>query len=418
MKKLIKENNKLDWHNLPIEVIMLIKDVASEIGIDRLAIVGGAVRDGLLRQTQNYKSKKQNDIDLVLQGSAIKLAETLQRRLGLDRLPQLRLHNEYNTAEISLDGYLIDLASARVETYFALGENPHVQPAKLEEDLARRDFTVNSIALDLTSSCVLDPFNGRNALTNRQLEFIHSNSVAEDPTRIIRGARYASRLNFELSKTSLQQVRDTLKNWPWSWKHGEPSEKAPSALSTRLRQELELLIKKEQWEVGLTLLQRWGALLLLDQGLQSDKTWNRRLKWATRLGVDPLTAFIAGATDSLALAKRLRLPLHQQKLLSESLDLKKFISLRNRLDKDEKWLPSKWVHELEIAASFHPESVALTISLGIPKWKELLRWWGRWRMIESPISAKELIKNGWQEGPELGTELNRLRLEKIDKEYH
>ena len=117
--------------------------------IGRLALVGGAVRDVLLQQLDGDSTGQCPDLDFVLESSCIALANSLKQELGAGRVRELHVHEKFGTAELVLDGVLIDLARARTENYPAPGMNPVVKSGSLEQDLARRDFTVNAMALVL-----------------------------------------------------------------------------------------------------------------------------------------------------------------------------------------------------------------------------------------------------------------------------
>ena len=159
------------------------------------------------------------------------------------------------------------------------------------------------------------------------------------------------------------------------------------------------------------MLQQTGGLALLDTQLQQDASWSRRLHWAQRLAVPLLPALVAGAADPLDLAERLQLPHRQHKLLVQLQELK------NRLNAvpTDTLLPSWWAEFLE-APGLSPEGVALHITLGGPYWHSLLRWWGRWRHVRSPISANDLIeKEGLKPGPELGFRIRMLRNQAMDE---
>ncbi len=400
--------------NLPIDLLMAIKTTANKLGIIRIALVGGIVRDGLLDQLNLRPWEKPRDIDIVIEGSAIELARELKVHLEAERISKVRIHSTYKTVEMKVDEVLIDMATARTERYPAPGENPNVTSSKIEQDLGRRDFTINAMAIDLSGWNLIDPYKGIKALKNAQLEFLHPKSVEEDPTRIIRGARYSSRLHFKMTPTSIKQIQSSLENWPWNWLPGEPVNLAPPSLSTRLRLELELLLKEERWDYALTYLQKWGAFVLLDESLQNDQRWKRRMFWASRLKIKPLTALIAGTGNSLSVAERLQLPKQEYRLIAESLKLRKSLALIEKNDNYNNWPPSRWCNELE-KTNWSVDAIAITICIGLPMWRPLLKWWGRWRHISSPISAKELMNKGWQSGPELGAELNRLRKEQLDK---
>ncbi len=412
-----KEGNQFDLPDFPMGLFPLLLDAALIIGIKRMALVGGAVRDGILYKVHKISTNGDSDFDLVVEGSATALAKELHLRLAQERLRRFSIHEAYDTAEISVDGISIDIATARKEVYASPGQNPKVTPSNLESDLARRDFTVNSMALEINTANFIDPYGGIADLETRQLKFLHSKSVSDDPTRVIRAARYASRLGFTLSPQSLQQVKSTLKMWPWGWKHGSQPELAPPALASRLRMELDLMLNKEPWRLALTHLQEWGALVLLDKGLQVDQNWYRRVYWAKRLNIQPLTALISGATDPVYLATRLQLAENEQKLLAESKVLIASINAMSMTEKHIKWSPSQWCEFLE-RREWKPSAVALTITMASDFWRPMFSWWNRWRHIQSPISAQSLIKKGWEQGPELGRELRRLRLEQIDKDHY
>ncbi len=367
--------------------------------------------------------------------SAVAAAHGVARRLrhlmGPERVTAYQEHGAYGTVELELQldegPLLLDLASARRESYPVAGENPVVRSGSLQDDLARRDFTINAMAVLLDGDpggdplsgglgpTLLDPHGGQADLARRQLRFLHPLSVRDDPTRILRAARYAARMGFRLAPPSLEQVRDTLARWPWAWRVGDPPGQAPSALGTRLRMELELMLERENWQAALGELQRWGALTLLDPALQVDEGWRRRLLWARRLGLDLLPALVAGAADPIALADRLQLPHRQHRHLGQ------FLSLRERLDAAAReedlrcWSPSRWCAFLE-APGLSAEAVALTLAArGGPR-RPLLRWWARWRHLRSGISAENLIAAGQPPGPALGQRLRQLRAERLDRE--
>ena len=414
MESSLKLESGFDLSDLPKDLLVVLQQVASKVGITRIALVGGAVRDGLLHRAHLDPVRGLPDLDLVVEGSAVALAEALREHFGSERLPHLLVHGAYGTVEIAVDGILFDLATARQETYAAPGHNPQVIEGHLEQDLARRDFTVNAMALELPGANLLDLHGGWQALALRQLAFLHSGSVRDDPTRVVRGARYAARLDFELAPEALGQVRSTLQAWPWTWRLGDAPELAPPALATRLRMELELLLEREPWEMAIAHLHDWGAMVLLDERLQAEPHWRRRLRWACRLGLPLLTALIAAAADPLATAARLQLPQQQQRLLAESAELQILLASQEVAASWSKWSPACWCKVLE-AHTWRPEAVALTVCLGVPMWRPLLRWWGRWRHVKSPVTAQTLIEQGWRPGPALGAELQRLRLEQVNK---
>ncbi|WP_245407193.1 CCA tRNA nucleotidyltransferase [Synechococcus sp. WH 8020] len=403
---------------LPPQLLPALQALASEAGASRLALVGGAVRDALLHDQHRNPWRDLPDLDLVLEGSASELAAALQRHFGDQRVQEVRVHAAYGTAELSFDGVLLDLAGARQEQYPAPGENPVVTSGSLERDLERRDFTVNAMALELSLSgdrepWLLDPHGGQSHLARRELAFLHASSVADDPTRVIRAARYGARLGFVLAPCALDQLRTTVKRWPWAWRHGQSTEHVPPALGTRLRMELELLFENEPWLKALGLLQEWGALVLLDPLLASNAELIRRLRWASRLRIPLLLALVAASADPVSLALRLQIPLGQQRCLEESISLKHWVHSEVLPQAWVGWSAAQWTEALETRA-WSAEAVVLTVAMGVPCWRPMLRWWGRWRKVASPLSAKDLIASGILPGPELGLVLRQERLKMLE----
>ena len=407
----------MDRPGLPPHLLPALQAIASTAGVSRLALVGGAVRDALLHDQHCDPWRDLPDLDLVVEGAASELAAALERHYGDQRVKEVRIHSAYGTAELSFDGVLLDLAGARQEHYPAPGENPVVESGSLERDLERRDFTVNAMALELSLSgdrepWLLDPHGGQGHLARRELAFLHPSSVADDPTRVVRACRYAARLAFVLAPEARQQIAQTLQAWPWSWTHGDAPAAAPPALATRLRMELELLFDREPWPQALHALQSWGALRLLDPALQADPRLLRRLLQAQRLQLPLLPALVAGADDPLELAARLQLPQQHQRWLLQMQDLRAWLQANACEDALACWTAEEWCDALEQQA-WSVQAVALLVTQNPPQRRPLLRWWGRWRHCRSPSTAKDLLAQGWQPGPALGAELQRLRRQRL-----
>ena len=393
----------------------------------RLALVGGAVRDLLLHRVHNDPWRGLPDLDLVVEGRAPELVERLGQQLPAGVLVDCREHGAFGTVEVELrlpelGPWLLDVASARREVYPQPAENPLVTLGQLDDDLARRDFSVNAMALVLRADGrggeLLDPHGGQADLAKRRLRLLHGASLRDDPTRLLRGARYAGRLGFALADSSAKQAATTLAAWPWPWRPGDPPGQAPPALGTRLRMELELLLEREPWPQALQALQTWGGLSLLDPALQADRGWRRRLQRAERYGLIALTALVAGAGQPLALAERLQLPHRQHRLLAQGLELGRRLQAA-QADPDAPpatWRPSHWCALLE-APGLSEEGVRLALAAGVRPpalQRALLTWWRHWRHVRAPQQAAELLAAGWRPGPALGERLRQLRAEQLD----
>ncbi len=152
-------------------------------------LVGGAVRDLLL-----YRPGF--DVDLVVVGDAEEYARALAERLD----GRVVSHGRFGTAVVHYgEGRHLDVAMARTERYPQPGALPEVSPAAtIDEDLGRRDFTINAMAVSLPDQELIDPFSGRSHLADRLVRVLHEGSFVDDPTRIFRAAQYEGRLGFRM----------------------------------------------------------------------------------------------------------------------------------------------------------------------------------------------------------------------------
>ncbi len=243
-----------------------------------LYLVGGAVRDLLLAE-ENEPLLLQ-DIDLVVDGfhraaddrAGVELASTLQKIY-----PQARLsvHGEFQTAALlwhkdpELGSLWLDIATARTEFYPYPAANPEVEASSIRQDLYRRDFTINALAVRLTppkEGELLDFFGGLLDLRSRQIRVLHANSFIEDPTRIYRAVRFAVRLSFRIEPQTEDYIRYAIESGVYERLRLE-NHQAP-ALTTRLKSEFKYILQAPYWKPALTLLDRLGALRCLHQDLK------------------------------------------------------------------------------------------------------------------------------------------------------
>ncbi len=163
-----------------------------------LYCVGGAVRDELLRI-------KSLDTDYCYEGDAIKFAKGMN---------VIRKNSAFGTVRVLFEGEKIDIASTRKEKYPRPGHLPVITEigCSLEEDLKRRDFTINSMARRTTDGKLFDPFNGLADLEERKIRILHDRSFIDDPTRIIRALKFSVRLGFNLSKNTKRLQDEYLAN--------------------------------------------------------------------------------------------------------------------------------------------------------------------------------------------------------------
>ncbi|WP_320675165.1 CCA tRNA nucleotidyltransferase [Prochlorococcus sp. MIT 1341] len=411
-----QSHSEEDFPDMPSDIRKVFIQAAVEANIQRIALVGGAVRDWLLKDKIQLDFSNKTDLDIVVEGSAEVFVASLEKKLDASRLKNIKSSHTYDSIKLTIDETIIDISSSREETYSAPGENPIVKPCCLEKDLLRRDFSVNAIAIELCKKEILKLEGSLVDLSSKKLSFLHNKSVEEDPTRIIRAARYAARLGFTLSEDSLNQIRSTLQNWPWLWELGDNPKNAPPALSTRLKMELNLMFKNEPWQESLNQLRSWGALKLLDEKLNDLEELNDQIELGNTLGLNELTILIAKSGECLFIAERLFLPDKQCRILQESVELQELLSSKKIYNEFHSWLPSMWCKVVE-ERNLLPDSIALTACLMVQARSYLLDWLRYWRKVKPMISAEKLQDQGIKKGPKLGAELRSLRLKEVDRIY-
>ena len=176
-----------------------------EIKSKNLYYVGGVVRDELL-------GLESPDIDYCYEGDAIKFA---QRKFGKNTDAIIKTNQAFGTVNININGDKIDIASTREEKYPRKGHLPQVYNigCPLIDDLKRRDFTINAMAKNTDSkNKIIDYFGGREDLENGLLRVLHKESFIDDPTRIVRGLKFAVRFGFELEAETKRLQDEYLEN--------------------------------------------------------------------------------------------------------------------------------------------------------------------------------------------------------------
>ncbi len=189
----------LEMPNSQRRAIDLIRKVSAEKDC-RPFLVGGPVRDLLL-------GRNLLDVDLTLEDGSSTLARALAKQIE----GRVRSFPQFLTYKVTAEGFPeIDIATARKERYRSPGSLPTVSPGRLNDDLLRRDFTINAIALDLLDGSVHDPAGGQRDLSARIVRVLHDKSFVDDPTRIFRAVRLASRLGFTIEFHTTRLMRDAI----------------------------------------------------------------------------------------------------------------------------------------------------------------------------------------------------------------
>ena len=397
---------------IPYNLYNLITKYIESENNTKVAFVGGYLRDLLIKKFHKKPFPKSIDIDIVIEGSSISLAKFIKKNIENVEVCLIKEFNLYNTVEININDYKIDIASARNEIYSAPGLNPIVTKTTIEEDLKRRDFTINTIAFEISKRKIYDLYGGISDIKNKELNLLHENSISDDPSRIIRCAKYASRLGFDISNNSLKQFQETVKRWPWECSRTNEKMIFPPAIGIRIRMELSEIYKYDNLQNIVSIIHRWGIISILNEDIQVDKRFIRGLNWTKKLNGNFILFLIKDAKDLDKACQRFLMNNSEKKILKDFLDIKKILKVEK--EKYINYSPSSWTEFIE-KRNLNEETVKLLICDGSLFWRNLFRWLLIYKYIKSKKDGETLKKEGWESGKELGNEIKRLRYLEIDK---
>jgi len=387
---------QLDQHLSPESLAMIQK--AGALAAERrlgIYLVGGVVRDILL-------GRANSDLDLVVEGDAIKLAESLAGELG----GRLVVHRRFGTAKIRTRNLTIDLAMARAETYACPGALPAVRPGSIQDDLARRDFTVNAMALRLDPGSfgkLVDPFDGRKDLESHLIRILHDRSFIDDATRMLRAVRYEQRFDFRLEASTESLLRLNVAM-------------LRTISGDRTRHELELIMKEDHPEKALNRAGDLGLLVEVHPALKGDGWLQKKFEKA-RGAASPLppALYFALLACRFSLPEgddfvaRLKMPGTVSRVI---LDTARLQERMPSLDKED--LPPSAICEL--LREYSPTSIlAWAIAADSALIQDRLNLYlTRWRHVRTSLDGDALQKLGVPSGPRLGEMLRALREAKLD----
>jgi tRNA nucleotidyltransferase (CCA-adding enzyme) len=397
----------------------VLLDVAQEH--DDVELVGGAVRDLLLGRTPR-------ELDVSVGGTAATFADELvavfDDRFADDGLRGgIETHERFGTAVVRLADARIDVATRRAESYAFPGALPDVHAGTPEEDLRRRDFTVNAIALALGGPrrgelrAVAHAFDD---LDEACLRVLHDESFLDDPTRLLRLARYWARLGFEPEQHTAQLAAAAL---------------AAGALTTvshaRIGAELRLALAEPDPVAALESLDRLGVLSALHEAIELDAPLARAALAALPAGRDawPDVLLLASlllparAYDTTNYETRLRvlldgleIPAAERERTVHSAILAPRVAERLRTASTPSQIYGV-VHDVPLEAA--ALAAALAEAKGDQGAANAARSWLReLRHVELTIGGDDLLRAGIASGPQIGTRLRRALMRKLDGELH
>jgi len=324
---------KIPRFNIPAKTVGLLKKIgqlADERGEAAYA-VGGFVRDLILKHPGV-------DIDITVEGDGVTFAEKLAKMTG----SEVEAFTRFGTSIVIIPGFgKVDVATARTESYDHPGALPSVKKGGIIQDLYRRDFTLNSMALSLSPGYflkLLDPFEGLEDLGKGRIRALHEKSFIDDPTRIFRAVRFEQRFKKKIEVKTQKWLLDAVKGDYIQRVSGE-----------RLRNELRLIFQEAHPERAVWRLDELGVLPHIHPALGVPTRIKKILPWISSAIVffeknklsledEKMVWFQAllsspDEKEAAAITKRLMLSRSEQKIVSQS--AKSFPSLLKVLDKRE-----------------------------------------------------------------------------------
>lgn len=266
--------SKMDYFNLDIKeristlfpkeiqnILKMIALLAKRLRYN-VYLVGGIVRDILL-DVPNL------DIDIVVEGDGIKFSEELSKEFKC----KVESHQKFRTAVMVLEsGQHIDIATARREYYEKPAALPSVEVSSIKEDLFRRDFTINAMAISLNEDDfgeILDFFGGRKDLRDRKVRVLHKMSFVEDPTRIFRAVRFEQRLGFRMDELTEKLARSAIE-----------MDIVSKLTGVRIRDELISVFNEEKPWKAIQRFHELGALKKIGLNVEADRSFVKNVKKA------------------------------------------------------------------------------------------------------------------------------------------
>ena len=354
-------------------------------------LVGGSVRDTLVGLTPG-------DLDLSIVGDAPRFAVALVHHGGGVR----KSVSQFGTARVMIPAGSFDLATARTETYDEPGALPAVEASGIVDDLSRRDFTINSMAVDLSPSNwgeLLDPHGGFSDTARRRIKVLHSDSFRDDPTRIFRAIRYQARLDFNLDPGTLALMK---RDWSYM-------ERVSAA---RVRGELEKILSDPECADILAAAEDHDVLAGIDVSFRVSRSALQTMR--ENPGRDVLF-YLALATasltenEALSLVNRLEPPQEWREVIFSSPRYRGMSSIL----KNDNLSPSEVVSVLgEFPLPLLEAQRALT---GSTYQRERLdQYLGILRHVKPEITGEDLLVAGIPQGPEIGIMLDEVLRARMD----
>ena len=387
---------------------------------DGVYLVGGTVRDILLGEP-NF------DVDVAVEGDAIELARSLAHALD----GRVRAHRKFGTAVVlygeatggaggartasggaaeSAPRERVDVVTARTEFYDAPAALPSVEHATIREDLFRRDFTINAMAVSLKGEDfgrLVDPFGGRRDLEAKTIRILHNLSFIDDPTRIFRAIRYESRYGFRMDDHTQRLARGTIE----MGLVGDLS-------SARLRDELVALLEEGDAGASILRLAELGAGAAIHPHLAADNEAVELLDRMRRLNEHYGTAVPSWRLAFAVLARRMppdEVYAWLRRLKVQRRDLERVAAAVTVGPRILERLRGGSAEPADVVAAADPYAPdAPLLAMAMEERPELDDYFRRLRNVQLEVSGSDLAELGLGESPEVGEILAELRRRKLN----
>ena len=383
---------------LPQQILKLLLDAgdkANKLGQD-LFLVGGVVRDLFLNRTNS-------DLDLVIEGDAIKLAQGLSE----NRRAKLIAHPRFGTAKLCFTDFSLDIATARRESYSQPGALPAVKPGTITDDLCRRDFTINAMSFRLTPQRfgeLIDLYHGKDDIDHQLIRILHPNSFIDDATRILRALRYEQRLDFRLEPFTDKLLR-------------RDAAMLNTISGDRLRHELELILKEECPERIFKRSEELGVLNKLHPSLEGNGWLSERFNQARQLykrslpSILYLCLLVYNLTDNEneRFLSHLNLPKRSAQSMRQTLHLKKQLQYL-----DNPQLKPSDIYQLLVGYTIQAIQANMLASESHTIRQHLQLYLIKLRLIKPHLTGNDLLEMGFPASPRLGEILNALHEAKLN----
>ena len=388
----------------PLAVLRSLRRRATDDNLP-VYLVGGPVRDAVL-------GAPVRDLDFVLLGDAPALAKELTGELAKDFDTGVMVHPRFGTATVEIEGGRVDVVTARKEDYPFPGSLPEVSAGSLEDDLARRDFSINAMALPLSGDSpeVIDLHGGIQDLRGRLIRTLHSASFADDPTRMLRAVRYQQRLGFQIAGATLSELKESL-----SAGH------AAAVTGDRWRQEFQKIFEEDRAAEMLLRAIELGVLAAVHPGLSNGQGLARLAtgnnleppsSGPQNLGpIDYLAAMVAhlDASAGDAVNRRLNLPVAWARAVHDTIALRELAPALS----GPSVRPSAVCQALD---GLDPDAIAASARLfqDSQAAERLRQYVTVWRLLGAALSGDDLLAMGVPAGPKIGQVLGELKAAKQD----